>query len=209
MKKLFLTAAAVFALTAVNAQDITFGAKVGVNLANADAGDVDTDAVTSFHIGVTAELPISDKFSVQPELLYSLQGASNSTTVAGVGKTENLFKTNFINLPVMAKYYVTEGLSLEAGPQIGFLIKAEVETDITSSNVLLENSSITTDIKDRSKSVDFGFNIGAGYKLESGLNFALRYNLGLTNLNDTDHKDVADDSEWKNRVLQLSVGYTF
>ena len=185
MKKLFLTAAAVFALTAVNAQDITFGAKAGVNLANADAGDFDTDAVTSFHIGVTAELPISDKFSVQPELLYSFQGASNTTTVAEFGKTENLFKTNFINLPVMAKYYVTEGLSLEAGPQIGFLIKAEVESDITDFNDSSNNVSSTTDLKDYYKSIDFGFNIGAGYKLESGLNFALRYNLGLSNLSDT------------------------
>ncbi len=208
MKKLFLTAAAVFALTAVNAQDITFGAKVGVNLANADAGDFDTDAVTSFHIGVTAELPISDKFSVQPELLYSIQGASLTETITE-DKYEYLYKLNFINLPIMAKYYVTQGLSLEAGPQIGFLVKAEVETDFTDSDDSSNNVSITTDSKDYYKSIDFGFNIGAGYKLESGLNFTLRYNLGLSNLSDTDHEDVSDDSEWKNRVLQLSVGYTF
>lgn len=208
MKKLFLTAAAVFALTAVNAQDITFGAKFGVNLANADAGDFDTDVVTSFHIGVTAELPISDKFSVQPELLYSIQGASLTETITE-DKYEYLYKLNFINLPIMAKYYVTQGLSLEAGPQIGFLVKAEVETDFTDSDDSSNNVSITTDLKDYYKSIDFGFNIGAGYKLESGLNFTLRYNLGLSNLSDTDHEDVSDDSEWKNRVLQLSVGYTF
>tara|TARA_B110000967_G_scaffold42530_1_gene42524 strand:- start:125 stop:691 length:567 start_codon:yes stop_codon:yes gene_type:complete len=188
MKKLFLTAAAVLALTTVNAQDITFGAKAGVNLANADAGDFDTDAVTSFHIGVTAELPISDKFSVQPELLYSIQGA------ASVSDPDTTINTDFINLPIMAKYYVAEGLSLEAGPQIGFLVKAENNNDKTSE---------TRDIKDSFKSVDFGFNIGAGYKLESGLNFALRYNLGLSDITED------DDDTWKNRVLQLSVGYTF
>ena len=103
----------------------------------------------------------------------------------------------------MAKYYVTEGLSLEAGPQIGFLVKAENEIDFTSSNDLVKNSSTTVDSKDSFKSVDFGFNIGAGYKLESGLNFALRYNLGLSNIADN------EGSTWKNRVFQLSAGYTF
>ena len=188
MIKLLLTTVAVFALTTVTAQDITFGAKAGVNLAAAAVGDkFEANTVTSFHIGATVEFAISDTFSVQPEVLYSLQGADvDDITI----------NTNFINLPIMAKYYVTEGLSLEAGPQIGFLIKA---------NAKEKDSSISFDVKDSFKSIDFGFNIGAGYKLESGLNFALRYNLGLTDISNSDN----EDAKWKNRVLQFSVGYTF
>tara|TARA_B110000967_G_C18839693_1_gene538670 strand:+ start:820 stop:1446 length:627 start_codon:yes stop_codon:yes gene_type:complete len=208
MKKLILIAAALFAITTVSAQDIIFGAKAGVNLANVDAGEVDTDVVSSFHIGITAEFEISDTFSIQPELVYSLQGTSIITEARPL-KLEVLYKTNFINLPIMAKYYVSEGISLEAGPQIGFLINAEVETDITNSTDSSENISITIDSKDNYKSIDFGFNVGVGYKLESGLNFTLRYNLGLSNLSDTGNENVTNDSEWKNRVLQLSVGYTF
>ena len=94
----------------------------------------------------------------------------------------------------MAKYYVAEGLSLEAGPQIGFLIKAESGAD-----------DVSVDVKDAFKSIDFGFNFGAGYKLESGLNFAARYNLGLSDISDDDDSD----SNVKNGVFQLSVGYTF
>ena len=61
------------------------------------------------------------------------------------------------------------------------------------------------DYKEFLKSVDFGLNFGLGYKLESGLNFALRYNLGLSDIN-----DIQDStSETKNRVLQLSVGFNF
>ena len=48
---------------------------------------------------------------------------------------------------------------------------------------------------------DFGVNLGAGYQLNSGLNFGLRYNLGLT--------DIFEASDAKNSVLQVSVGYTF
>ena len=194
MNKLFLTAAvAVFALTTVNAQDITFGAKAGVNFANINASDSDEnlDAITSFHVGGTVEFSISDTFSVQPELLYSAQGTSISDVIDGLGKIE--LNLDYINLPIMAKYYVAEGLSLEAGPQIGFLIKAEAEID-----------DVSVDIKDDFKAVDIGFNFGTGYKLENGLNFAARYNLGLSDISDDD-----SDSKDKNSVFQLSVGYTF
>ena len=187
MKKLLLTAAAVFALTTVNAQDITFGVKAGINFANTNVSDSDEnlDGITSFHFGGVVEFSVSETFSIQPELLYSAQGTSDSE-----------FKLNldYINLPIMAKYYVTEGLSLEAGPQIGFLIKAEAGTD-----------DVSVDVKDDFKSIDFGFNFGTGYKLESGLNFAARYNLGLSDISDDNESNI----KVKNSVFQLSVGYTF
>jgi len=194
MKKLLLTAAAVFALTTVNAQDITFGVKAGVNFANINVSDPDenSDPITSFHFGGTVEFSISETFSVQPELLYSAQGSSNSENNEGFGKV--VLNLDYIYLPIMVKYYVAEGLSLEIGPQIGFLIKAESGTD-----------DISVDVKDVIKSIDFGLNFGAGYKLESGLNFAARYNLGLSDISDVD--DSA--SKVKNGVFQLSVGYTF
>ncbi len=62
------------------------------------------------------------------------------------------------------------------------------------------------DIKDDLKSTDFGVNLGLGYKMESGLNFGARYNLGLSNANDS---DIDDGAEYKNSVIQVSVGYFF
>ena len=212
MKKLLLTAAiAVFTLSSVNAQDITFGAKAGINIANLDVTDANIDSRTSFHLGVTAEFEISDTFSIQPELLYSAQGATESDTyedsfIRSVSESE--WKLNYIQIPIMAKFYVSEGLSLEAGPQIGFLASAEVDSDSTETS-LFDGSSVSTsstvDAKEIVKSVDFGLNFGLGYKLDSGLNFALRYNLGLSNIYDVSESTV----KIKNRVFQLSVGYTF
>ena len=54
-------------------------------------------------------------------------------------------------------------------------------------------------------SIDFGLNFGLGYKLDSGLNFGARYNMGLSNINDTDD----DDDTIKNGVFQISLGYFF
>ena len=66
----------------------------------------------------------------------------------------------------MAKYYVAEGFSLEAGPQIGFLMSAKMKAESGGD-------SEEIDVKDDLKSIDFGINFGAGYKLENGLNFCL------------------------------------
>lgn len=183
MKKLLVVAAvAVFGLGNVTAQDIKFGAKGGLNFATLsgdNTGDIGT--VTAFNFGLMAELPITEKFSFQPELLYSGQGFS-----AG----NNTVALNYLNVPLMGKYYLTKGFSLEAGPQIGYLLSAKNEA---------------VDVKDSFKSVDFGANFGVGYKLENGLNFSARYNLGLSNINNVD--GINDKN--KNGVFQVSVGYFF
>ena len=192
MKKSFLIIAIiVFGLTNLNAQEVKFGAKAGLNLASITGDETDgIESRTAFHVGAVAEISISDKFSVQPELLYSAQGAKDSFEGIDVDA-----KIDYLNLPIMAKYYVAEGFSLELGPQVGFLLSAKAE-----------GGGESIDFKDETKGIDFGANFGVGYKLESGLNFGARYNLGLSNINDGED---SDDFKNQNSVIQLSVGYFF
>lgn len=183
MKKILLLAVVtVLGFTNVNAQKIKFGAKGGLNFATISGDDTKgINAVTSFNFGILSEIPISDKFSFQPELTYSGQGYSfNDNTVA----------LNYLNIPLMGKYYLTKGLSVEAGPQIGFLFSAKNEK---------------VNVKDSFNTVDFGVNFGLGYKLDNGLNFGARYNLGLPDINNVDNSS----SKNKNGVFQVSVGYFF
>ncbi|RYJ52118.1 PorT family protein [Flavobacterium petrolei] len=183
MKKILLLAVVtVLGFTNVNAQEIKFGAKGGLNFASISGNNsAGSDMVTSFNFGVLSEISISDKFSFQPELMYSGQGYSfNDNTIA----------LSYLNIPLMGKYYLTKGLSIEAGPQIGYLLSAKNES---------------TNVKDTFKKVDFAANLGIGYKLENGLNFGARYNFGLSNINNLDNSS----SKYKNRVFQLSVGYFF
>ena len=192
MKKSFLIIAIiVFGLTNLNAQEVKFGAKTGLNLASITGDETDgIESRTAFHVGAVAEISVSDKFSVQPELLYSAQGAKDSFEGIDVDA-----KIDYLNLPIMAKYYVAEGFSLELGPQVGFLLSAKAE-----------GGGESIDFKDETKGIDFGANFGVGYKLESGLNFGARYNLGLSNINDGED---SDDFKNQNSVIQLSVGYFF
>ena len=184
MKKLlFIAAIAVFGLTNTNAQDVKFGLKAGVNfatIAGDDSGGIDSR--TAFHAGGMVEIMISDKFAFQPELLYSAQGFQ----VEGIDA-----KIDYLNVPLMAKFFVAEGFSLEVGPQVGFLVSAKVGPE---------------DVKDFVKGIDFGVNAGLGYQLDNGLNFSARYNLGLSNINDG---EGSDDIKNQNGVFQISVGFLF
>lgn len=183
MKKILLLAViTVLGSTNVNAQKIKFGAKGGLNFASISGDNTKgIDVVTSFNFGVLSEIPISDKFSFQPEIMYSGQGYSfNDNTIA----------LSYLNVPLMGKYYLTKGLSVEAGPQIGFLFSAKNEK---------------TNVKDSFNTFDLGANFGLGYKLDNGLNFGVRYNLGLTDINNLDNSSIKN----KNRALQVSVGYFF
>jgi len=209
-KNLIITMILLFGLTIVNAQNnIEFGLKGGVNLADITGDEVDSfDGRTCFHFGVMAEFSISDSFSFQPELLYSCQGSDYSESFESIDTGfksinadtyEGTIKVDYLNIPLMAKYYVGENFSLEAGPQVGFLLSAKNEYNYPGD-------SGEEDIKDYVKGIDFGVNFGLGFKLESGANFGARYNLGLSDNNDD--PDLAN-ATYKNSVIQFSLGYFF
>ena len=192
MKKLILFAAlAIFVIANSNAQ-VNFGAKAGVNFSYITGDDVDSfSGRTAFHVGFVAEIMISEQFAFQPELLYSAQGSDYDDE-----DFSGSVQADYLNIPLMAKFYVGEGFSVEAGPQVALLLSAKDDYGDGEE-----------DIKDFLKSTDFGVNLGLGYKMESGLNFGARYNLGLSNVNDSDDLDAG--AEYKNSVIQVSVGYFF
>ena len=118
MKKIILTVAAVFALTFAHAQDkkkstsssdMKFGVKAGYINSNF-TGDVSgTTANGGLYIGGLIDFALDEKFHVQPELLYSIEGAKD-------------LKLNYLRIPIMAKYYIAEGFNLQAGPELAFKV---------------------------------------------------------------------------------------
>lgn len=179
----------------VNAQtpEIKLGAKGGVNISNFT--NTDADNKVGFYIGGLAEIFLSEQMSIQPEILYSAQGAKQN--MEGLNGKMNL---DYLQIPIMVKYYVADGFNVHAGPQIGFVTKAEIEFEIGESGKFRE------DVKDVVNSTDFGLGFGAGYELPSGLFFDARYNLGLNKVN---KKSYPDEKDVKNSVFQIGLGYKF
>jgi hypothetical protein len=192
MKKTLIVLIAIGIAAFANAQKtkqdegIKIGIKGGLNVSNL-MGDVKDVAIrTSIHAGLVAEIIVNDKFSIQPELLYSGQGAS--ATFEGGGR----YKLDYITLPVLAKFPIAKSLSLETGPQVGFLISGKYKDN--DSNETIPNT----------KTIDFGLNAGLNYELNNGVFFQARYNLGLTDIG-----FYGDNERASNAVIQFSIGKLF
>ncbi|KIQ14019.1 porin family protein [Flavobacterium pectinovorum] len=185
MKKILLAAVLFMATSAtIQAQLLQIGVKGGVNFAS-QTGDAfpeqnfDKEGITSFHAGLVAEIKLLERFSVQPELLYSTQGATYKNAAQ-----EFKNELGYISIPVMAKFYLTDSFSLEVGPQASFLVSEKNDFDVEDGETF-----------------EFGLNAGLGYKITKNFFVQGRYGLGLT--------EASKNADIKNSTVQLSAGFMF
>ncbi|WP_339889953.1 porin family protein [uncultured Flavobacterium sp.] len=205
MKKLiYLIVVALGLVHTVNAQDsgstkakndIAIGIKAGLNISNFvgdDAGDA--NSLIGFNGGIFVELKVSDKFYIQPEVLFSTQGSKSDLLLEG-NNIDISFKTKYINIPVMAKYNVAKDFQLEVGPYVGFLVDADAK-------VTFQGQSESVDVMEVLKSNDFGLNFGFNYDFSDAIFFNARYAAGLVQIGDTGSED-----DIKNSVIQFGLGF--
>jgi len=193
MKKFILLALALCMVCIAKAQfgegNFAYGVKGGwnvTNLSNADAKNK-----MSIHLGAFAEWRLNDYFGIQPEFVYSRQGYRDKFDLNGE-KVKIKCRVNYLNIPVLAKLYVLEGLSVDLGPQLGFALNARQKIKMDGHTSKHKIKSFNT--------CDFSFAIGTSYQMDDFI-LSARYNLGLTNV-----FDKWEDNN-KNHVFQLSVGY--
>lgn len=195
MKIIYITIALMItSIMSLNAQDrknkSTAGIKGGYNVSSVSFdGSSETEKLHGYHIGIYGESYIGKYLSIQPEILYSKQGYKiideNGTYTQ---------KLDYINVPLMLKVYPVKSFFIEAGPQIGFSI-AHKET-FDSGFILYDTSK-----EFEPSNFDWGVNLGAGFKSDTGVTLGVRYHIGQS--------DIYDEDKPKNRVVQISVGFEF
>ena len=188
-KSIIAIAALLLAGTAGFAQNFQLGLKAGANFSNFTGGefrDIDKKTLVGFHGGAFINFGFGDHLSLQPEVLFSTQGAKLKEST-----TEENFKLSYINVPVMVKYRFTGGFYLEAGPQIGFKVSEDIPN---------------TTIKDFAKSTDLSVGAGLGYHSDMGLGIGARYVAGISKVGDFDGSDI--DPDFRNSTIQVSLFYT-
>ncbi|TXD85107.1 PorT family protein [Subsaximicrobium wynnwilliamsii] len=198
---------AISIIASSNAQEFKLGARAGVNLSSIGGDDTGgVGGLTAFHAGLVMEIQYSDKFSFQPEILYSGQGYTNEFSKTTTGITRSLNETvtlDYVSVPLLAKYFFAKGFSVEAGPQLAYLISAKREFVETVSGGFNASESGSEDYKDSTKSFDYGAALGFSYQIGSGTIMSARYYLGLANIVDIE----ASDLKRQNNVIQISVGF--
>ncbi|WP_330745917.1 porin family protein [Chryseobacterium sp. CP-77] len=174
-----------------------FGVKAGGNLSSFTGSD--SKSKIGFYAGAFVNIPLSDAFSIQPEVVYSQQGAKAKDDYEMATYTvKNMQQTLvYINVPVMVQYNATPEFYLEAGPEFGLLVNAQAKGDINGSTYKANN-------KDTMKTFNFGAGIGLGYRFIPNLGVSVRYIAGLTKI----LKDEFGDSS-KNTNIQLGLNYSF
>ncbi len=196
MKKIILLAAVSIMSVSAAFSQVSFGVKGGLNLASATNIDDEFGMKPSFYIGGIMEYRISNLFGISPELLYSRQGVQMKEDEATAR-----VRLSYIDIPVLAKLYVIDNLSLDLGPQVGFLIDSDIWVKAGGQKVTVELPNSDFGVPGPN-TLDVSFAMGLTYNI--GKIFVQgRYNLGLTKL----FKDDPMDS--KNGVIQLGAGYRF
>jgi len=203
MKKTFLIISlSILTLTIVHSQEkIQFGVKGGINFTSMTSDFlIDKDYKTGFHIGVISEIPIGNKFVLQPEILYSTQGTDGKVILdaipypgaPGVPPHPVTIELSYLQIPVLAKIQIVENFSLEIGPSFNFLIKDK-------------ETFGTTSIKDVGENFEFSGVVGISYRLKGGVFGVLRYVNGFTAALKRNHYDDTP----KNSSFNLGLGYMF
>jgi Outer membrane protein beta-barrel domain len=166
------------------AKSVEPGIKGGLNFSTLNK-DLDDNAKTrtSFHLGLFTHIHLNHHFALQPELLFSAQGANYNG--------DRIDKLNYFNVPILVQYMFDNGFRLETGPQVGLLASAKTHV-----------GDMETNIKDGFTSADLAWAFGIGFLSKGGFGVDARYNLGLTDIS-------KNESGIKNNVFQLGVFYQF
>lgn len=187
--------------TAMAQKNFTIGPKVGVDYTHWWGKNINDESALSYQAGMFMEYRMNNKFAIAPEVVFA---AHNRPTmewhdwidIDPARDVITTYHTNYINIPVMLKYYVTPSLSIDLGPQFGFKVY-----DKSTDKWEEDGKEIKEKHNMGHRSFDFGLGLGATYNFNEKVFVQLRYTLGLVPL--------YKGSNARNGNAQLSIGYRF
>lgn len=188
MKKISLFSLALLFASVLFAQKTTIGLKAGMNVASlSNSNGTNMGSRLGLHAGLLAHIHLNPSWAIQPEVVYSSQGAKYT-----ISDGEHQLALNYINIPLQFQYMFSNGFRLQTGPQVGFLASVKDERRNTETGIFTSEDF---------KTVDFSWGAGLGYLSYSGLGVDARYNFGISNINN------AGTNVLRNNVFQLGLFY--
>ena len=180
----------IVATLTASAQNVAGGFSIkpmaGVSFATI-TNDKDAKMKVGFVGGAEAEYGISNRFGIAAGVVYSMQGAKWSGDDIVIKNNEN-----YLNIPVLAKFYIVEGLAIQAGVQPGFLLSESLSYNGTKEDPKYYISD--------TKKFDLSIPMGLTWEIANVVLDA-RYNLGVTNMTKSE--------KFKNSVITVTLGYRF
>ena len=178
-----------------------------LSLADYTNGAVVRQTRPGFHAGLYATLPLGAHFALEPAVLYSEKGTQlrGSAAVPGLeilrANVTATARLAYVDVPVLAKAYLSRGFYVYAGPQASFLVSSRVRLAAGALGFTALKQDF--DAKSQFRSVDFAAVGGLGYQFDSGFGLSAGYDYGLSSL------DKNNQVRAQNRVIKASVNYSF
>ena len=216
MKKIMMIAAMMVATLSANAQNevgqFSIQPKAGINISKLTGAEMSSRV--GFAGGIEAEYGVAKNFGLTAGLLYSMQGGKyKMNDLKTVGITQE-FKFNFdyLNIPVLAQYYITKGLAIKAGIQFGFVVRNKVKSELAVPGAKFNDDMSFDEYLDilkvagynipadaKLKKFDFSIPVGLSYEYKN-IVLDARYNIGTTRI-------VKFAETGKNSVFEITLGY--
>ncbi len=201
MRKLIVLSAMLLTALVAMAQheegELLLQPRVGMSISTLTDAD---KTITDMHFGLEAEYMITDQFSLSAGVLLSNQGAKYDY-VDSEGPQKYEIDLDYVQVPLLANYYVLPGLAIKAGVQPGFRMRAKMkEGDYTldlDEGLKLLNYVVDADYK--INKIDFSVPVGLSYEFRN-IVLDARYNFGLL-------KVASDGDAFYNRFFMLTLGY--
>lgn len=207
-KKLIFFVLTAFALSGSHtfAQNFTGKLIVGVN-----GSQIDGDGLSGFYkaglvFGAGVRFPVNEKLSIGPEIMYSMKGAKTSfDQVTQFNFPRLIYRLNYVDLPLVAEYKVNDGLQVEGGFLVGYLLNSEFDN---GTNLGFVNVDYLF------KKLDYQGFIGLKYKIfdDFWINGRMLYSIVSTNaigLNNFNNGIIGARTQggYFNNVLQFTLSY--
>ena len=187
----FIVAVFFLMTTASQAQTFKAGVKFGTTVNKLSGYSFSEKFSFGYHAGAFAEIKLSDRLFLQPEVLFSQVNTDtsnqfrqlynlNATTISNI-------KLSYLSVPLLLNYKLNKVIYLQAGPQYGILID--------------QNKNLLQNGREAFRSGDFSLLGGIQVKL-ANVRIYGRYAIGLQNINDIDNRD-----QWKNQSIQVGIGF--
>jgi long-subunit fatty acid transport protein len=230
MKKISLITLLAFLAITTSAQSLIptkYGIKVGVNISSLSISSIEgvNPTVNSSQIGIAAggciHIPLSDKWFINPEVLYSQKGASfdydfshdyEPNTIDHYSTTTQL-TLSYVELNPTISFKASDKLALNFGPSISFLIGAEyIYTQDPTGNPLNTNHMLNPELIEAA-TLDVGLNLGLSYFITEHFLADTRVCTGFMEAGEVTQPNETGDSDpaytLKNRAIVLSLAYLF
>lgn len=166
---------------------VEYAVKAGVNISKFIPNDeiegyYTFNSRTGFHIGALLQYPISNKFSIKPELLLTtifseaeidqIELHVYDPTIDRNGKYD--IKEYLISLPILINFKADKHFDIETGFPVSYVIASKVTPQ--------KDIPITYTVKDK---FQVEWQLGVGYLIANKYRIALGINAGLTERNNT------------------------